>query len=87
MANVRQVNLKAGPPDAGLDKDGNEKDMIQYENNLGCCPSPDSRYIGVTSQQLSSVTKTSYCKIETASLNNYYNHSDIRAVHQAFQGR
>lgn len=81
MANVRQVNLKAGPPDAGLDKDGNEKDMIQYENNLGCCPSPDSRYIGVTSQQLSSVTKTSYCKIETASLNNYYNHSDIRAVH------
>lgn len=81
MANVRQVNLKAGPPSAGLDKAGNEKDMIQYDNNLGCLPSADTRHIGVSSQQLSSITKTSYCKIETASLNNYYNHSDIRAVH------
>ena len=81
MANVQQVELKAGPPDAGFDKDGNEKDMIQYKNNLGICPSADSRHIGVSSQQVSSITKTSYCKIETASRNNYYNHSHIRAVH------
>ena len=81
MANVQQVELKAGPPGAGFDKDGNEKDMIQYKNNLGICPSADSRHIGVSSQQVSSITKTSYCKIETASRNNYYNHSGIRAVH------
>lgn len=83
MANVRnvQVKLQAGPVGPGVDAAGNEKEMIKYENNLGCCPSADSRHIGVTSQQITSVTKTSYCKIEVASLNNYYNHSDIRAVH------
>ena len=78
---VPTVTINAKAPSAGVDKYGNEKEMIKYENNLGVCPSPDSRHIGVTSQQITSVTKTSYCKIETASLNNYYNHDDIRAVH------
>ena len=68
-------------PNAGFDKDGNAKLIAKYENNLGSCPSPDTRYVGVTKEQVVSVTKTQYGPCETASLNNYYNFDDIRSVH------
>jgi len=74
MANVKQVVIEQ-------DKHGNAKEIVRYENNLGACPSPDTRYIGVTSEQVMSITNTAYCKVKTASYNSYYNHEDIRAVH------
>ena len=75
-----------GEEDVGLGKDaptGEEGDPLiaKYENNLGVCPSPHDRYIGVSNEQVMSVTKTQYFGCQTASLNNYYNHDDVRAVH------
>ena len=75
------VEIKGVIPDVGVDKDGNRNCLIKYENNLGACPSPDEKYIGVTESQLLSVTKTTYGKCNTASVVNIYNHDDIRAVH------
>jgi hypothetical protein len=77
MANVQEV---------GLGKDGPTGEegvplIAKYENNLGVCPSPDDRYVGVSNEQVMSVTKTQYFGCQTASLNNYYNHDDVRAVH------
>ena len=75
------VEIKGVIPDVGVDKDGNRNCLIKYENDTGTMPSPDDKYIGVTENQLLSVTKTTYGKCNTASVVNIYNHEDIRAVH------
>ena len=36
-------------------------------------------FVRVTSNQVQVIDKTQYCGIQTASLNNYYGHDDIRA--------
>lgn len=56
------------------------EELVTYKNNLGSCPSPQSRYIRVTTDQVQVVDKTEYCGVQTASLNNYYGHDDVRAV-------
>jgi len=56
------------------------EELVTYKNNLGSCPTPQSRYIRVTEDQIQVVDKTEYCGVQTASLNNYYGHDDVRAV-------
>ena len=68
------VEIKGVIPDVGVDKDGNRNCLIKYENDTGTMPSPDEKYIGVTENQLLSVTKTTYGKCNTASVVNIYNH-------------
>lgn len=58
----------------------NEDQLAKYENNLGNCPSPQQRYISVTNSQVQVIDKVQYCGIQTASLNNYYGHDDVRAI-------
>ena len=66
-------------PGNGNDKGDDATELVRYKSNVTSC-TPQQRYFSVSNDQFKVIDKTQYCGIQTASMNNYYGHDEIRGV-------